>query len=137
MAIFPCPSSRRRRVWLHVIIRTGHLGTHGCFRRKNSWFVTAGCVTVYVRPAIVNAPIRGDDDVFGCATKLTSPLPPVAADEIVSHGVAIGSVTVAVQPQTAGAITPTDPAAPAAGTEPFVDCSAYVHAVPACETLIV
>jgi hypothetical protein len=83
----------------------------------------AACVTVYVKPPIVSVPARGDDDVFGCTTKFASRLPD-PDDEVVSHGVAIGSVTVAVHEQTLGAMTPTDPAAPAAGTLPFADWSA-------------
>lgn len=57
--------------------------------------------------------------VFGAATKLTLELPLFPEAVIVNHeGVFVDEV----QEQPAGAITPTAPAPPVAGTDPAIDC---------------
>ena len=64
---------------------------------------------------------RGVEFLLRCATNWTSPLPPVPEEEIVSQ---LGSLVNDVHEQAAGAITPTRPLPPAAGTLPFADCNA-------------
>ena len=68
---------------------------------------------------MVSVPERDVADGFGCATKLTSPVPADPDDEMESHG----SPAADVQPHAAGAITPTDPEPPPAGAVPVADCS--------------
>ena len=72
-------------------------------------------------------PICGLALKLGAATKTTL-LDPALPDEVIVSQ--LGLLLTAVQPQTLGAITPTDPVPPEAGTVPFEDCKVYEHVVP-------
>jgi hypothetical protein len=78
---------------------------HGC----------AASVTVNVLPAMVIVPLSGDAVVFAAAEKATVALPvPDAPDVTVSQLVLLD---VAVHAHPAGAVTPTLPVPPAAGSD--------------------
>ena len=71
----------------------------------------ADCVTVKVRPAIVNTPLRSAP-VFAAAVKPTEPLPvPAAPDVTVSQA---GALLTAVHAHVAVVVTPTCPDPPPA-----------------------
>src|SRR5438034_489245 len=73
--------------------------------------VAAAWLTVYVVFAIVSVPLRGVGDVLAAAVKRTSDEPP-DPDAVIDSHVSLGA---AVHTQTAGAVTRTEPAPPAAG----------------------
>jgi hypothetical protein len=75
----------------------------------------AASVTVKVLPPIVNVPLRGDVVVFAAAENPTVPLPdPDAPDVTVSQLVLL---ELAVHAHPAGAVTPTLPVPPDAGSD--------------------
>jgi hypothetical protein len=81
-------------------------------------------LTVKVRPAIVSVPER-DGPVVDATVKLTVPFPvPLAPDAIVIHA----SLLAADQAHPDPAVTPTEPAAPEAGT--FCVSGAIANAQP-------
>jgi hypothetical protein len=93
-------------VGLRVYVHTGGGGGGG-----GGGGAAADWVTVKVRPAIVNAPLRSAP-VFGAAVKPTEPLPvPAPADVTVSQAVAL---LTAVHEHAAVVVTPTCPDPPAA-----------------------
>jgi hypothetical protein len=72
-------------------------------------------LTVNVLPPIVSVPVMGDVVVFAAAENPTVPLPdPDAPDVIVSQLVLL---ELAVHAHPAGAVTPTLPVPPAAGSD--------------------
>jgi hypothetical protein len=85
-------------------------------------------------PAISKVPTRGAALVFGVAVNWTEELPAVPLDVMESQ---LGACELALQVQAPGAITPTVPLPPPAGTLPVSDarlnCPAQL--VPACEIL--
>jgi hypothetical protein len=75
----------------------------------------AASVTVNVLPPIVSVPLMGDVVVFAAAEKPTVPLPdPELPDVMVSQ---LALLELAVHAQPAGAVTPTLPVPPAAGSD--------------------
>jgi hypothetical protein len=95
----------------------------------------AASVTVYVMPAMSKVPVSGVALVFGAAVNCTKELPAVPLDVMVSQ-LACG-LELAFQVQALGAITPTVPLPPPAGTLPVSEARLYcpLQLVPACEIL--
>ncbi|OFW15523.1 MAG: hypothetical protein A3F70_09740 [Acidobacteria bacterium RIFCSPLOWO2_12_FULL_67_14] len=87
-------------------------------------FGAAACVTVYVRPAIVNAPRRLVVVVFGAVSYVIVPDPtPFVPDVIVIQLTAL----VARQPHQVCVVTATFPVPPAAGNDWLADDNEKSH----------
>jgi hypothetical protein len=72
-------------------------------------------VTVNVLPPIVSVPLTGDVVVFAAAENPTVPLPDPDAPEVTVSQLAL--LELAVHAHPAGAVTPTLPVPPAAGSD--------------------
>src|SRR5580658_3139617 len=83
---------------------------------------------------MVKVPTSGVALVFGAAVNCTKELPAVPLEVMVSQ---LGACELAVQVQAPGAITPTVPLPPPAGTLPVREARLYcpLQSVPACEIL--